>query len=183
MKKTINLLLGLVFLFSFMACEKDPCESTQCQNGGNCINGSCLCAEGWTGTTCGTHTAPKKITITKIEVAFPLNNQSGTYWDDDFAPDLYIKLLQNNSLYWQSPYGNNNSTGLTYISPSPYVEITDIHAEMMLRLMDEDDDFDSNDPDDFMGGVSFSSWNDYPAVKELSASYNVTFKLHLTYTW
>lgn len=46
--------------FTGRKCEKDPCSSAPCQNGGSCMsmamNGSttfhCACADGWTGARC-----------------------------------------------------------------------------------------------------------------------------------
>jgi len=32
----------------------NPCESVTCQNGGTCIDGSCYCPSGYTGTNCET---------------------------------------------------------------------------------------------------------------------------------
>ena len=36
----------------------DECQSNPCQNGGNCVDGvnsfTCTCADGYTGTVCGT---------------------------------------------------------------------------------------------------------------------------------
>ena len=34
--------------------ELDPCYSTVCFNGGQCVNGSCVCLEGYTGQYCET---------------------------------------------------------------------------------------------------------------------------------
>ena len=30
----------------------DPCDGVVCQNDGNCVNGSCVCTDGYTGNTC-----------------------------------------------------------------------------------------------------------------------------------
>ena len=38
----------------FMSCEKDQCAALQCQNGGNCVSGTCQCPSGYEGTSCET---------------------------------------------------------------------------------------------------------------------------------
>ena len=48
----------LLFLFaiismSLFAC-KDACEDVTCQNGGTCDDGTCICADGYSGTNCET---------------------------------------------------------------------------------------------------------------------------------
>jgi hypothetical protein len=41
------------FLISFAACKDKEC-AINCQNGGTCVNNSCNCPNGWTGTDCST---------------------------------------------------------------------------------------------------------------------------------
>lgn len=33
-------------------CQQDPCEGVSCQNGGTCMDGSCACPEGFSGSLC-----------------------------------------------------------------------------------------------------------------------------------
>ncbi len=54
----LNFLLSLIALVVLMgSCNKaedilDSCVSVICQNGGDCINGTCACAEGFIGSNC-----------------------------------------------------------------------------------------------------------------------------------
>ena len=44
--------LLLIYLsFSLLAC-KDPCKDIVCNNGGDCLNGTCYCPTGYSGTHC-----------------------------------------------------------------------------------------------------------------------------------
>lgn len=49
MKKFVLL---LVVLAALSGCDKGPCEEMDCQNAGECMTGSCDCAEGFEGYRC-----------------------------------------------------------------------------------------------------------------------------------
>lgn len=42
---------GIIMLCLF-ACNDDPCESINCLNGGECVEGTCICPDGFTGENC-----------------------------------------------------------------------------------------------------------------------------------
>jgi hypothetical protein len=50
------LLMLLTFGLVLVGCRKeeeaDPCEGKFCFNGGTCVNGTCVCANGYTGSDC-----------------------------------------------------------------------------------------------------------------------------------
>ena len=43
----------------FNACTDDPCKDVNCLNGGNCVDGTCVCATGYEGTDCSTEMREK----------------------------------------------------------------------------------------------------------------------------
>lgn len=49
------LALGLI---AFQGC-KDACADITCLNGGTCVEGDCVCADGFEGTDCGTKSVTK----------------------------------------------------------------------------------------------------------------------------
>ncbi|MBL0315977.1 MAG: calcium-binding EGF-like domain-containing protein [Flavobacteriales bacterium] len=65
--KTFSKIILMCMTFAALAivsCKKedpDPCENVTCQNGGSCNNGSCSCATGYEGATCGTEQRAKFI--------------------------------------------------------------------------------------------------------------------------
>ena len=49
-----GMLLGLAIAST--SCNSDPCKDVTCQNGGSCVDGTCVCATGYIGTSCQTVT-------------------------------------------------------------------------------------------------------------------------------
>ncbi|MBL6963541.1 MAG: calcium-binding EGF-like domain-containing protein [Bacteroidetes bacterium] len=95
---------GLIFL-TFQNCKDgnnaDPCEGVTCLNGGNCVDGFCICPEGYTGTSCELQVTPQEILIKKFEInEYPATN-GGNSWDTHDGPDMYIKVMQGTSLIYR----------------------------------------------------------------------------------
>lgn len=48
------LFISSIIALAFAGCEKDPCKDVSCLNDGICVDGSCLCPEGFSGEYCQT---------------------------------------------------------------------------------------------------------------------------------
>jgi len=62
MKKSFlsTLMAGLaVVAFTFSSCTTDPCKDVSCGANGECVEGDCVCDEGYEGTSCGTESRAK----------------------------------------------------------------------------------------------------------------------------
>lgn len=117
--KTIILwsFLWLLFLTAIIACSSDSdskpidlCASTNCQNGGECIDGYCQCPKGYYGVKCETEKRPFLVKITDVVVkkfngspadiyieiyrqtstGFSKLYESDTYYDDALSPGNYL---------------------------------------------------------------------------------------------
>lgn len=183
-------LFMLAFLLITFSCKKenaDPCANTVCLNGGHCVNGDCVCPEGYGGADCSQQITPRKIKITKIEVTkFPATNDNGGGWDLTNGPDIYLQLLKGDAQVWKSSdtydYQNASPSTIHTIEISPSVDLTEPNDEYTIILYDYDD-FDA---DDFMGGIIFTPYtnsNGFPSVVTLDANGGVAFKLYLSYVW
>ena len=51
---TLFFCLGIFGLIIYSACKKNNCGNNSCKNGGTCINDTCSCPTGYTGSDCGT---------------------------------------------------------------------------------------------------------------------------------
>ena len=166
----------------FLSCRKDPCTGIVCKNGGNCINGICNCPASYTGSDCGTEKTPSSVTISKIVLTnYPMTDGSGAGWDITAGPDIFLSFNSGSS----ANTSNFNSgvvydvTGgtLTYTNNFP-MTISTPTSTWSVGLWD----YDSPDPDDYMGGVSFIPNNyksGFPSTINLSVS-PVNMTLYVT---
>ncbi|MEZ4739540.1 MAG: hypothetical protein R2818_09360 [Flavobacteriales bacterium] len=70
---------GLTATMALTGCKKDdpdPCDNVTCLNGSTCSNGSCACAAGYEGSTCGTEVRAKFIGAYNGTLSCP--GQNGT---------------------------------------------------------------------------------------------------------
>ena len=126
-----------------------------------------------------------KIKITKIVVTgFPATDTNGGGWDLTDGADIYPYLFVGTTVIYDSPVlqpNANPSIDYEFIPASP-IEINPT-TTYTLSLYDYDD----TSTDDFMGGVVFTpyqSTNGFPEILDLAPTGgNVTFKLHITYTF
>lgn len=63
-----SLTVASIATITLSGCKKDdPCEGVTCSNGGTCNNGSCSCAAGYEGSTCGTEVRSKFIASYSVQ--------------------------------------------------------------------------------------------------------------------
>lgn len=190
-------ILFLFFLGSslivFNGCDKDtsspsqnndPCESIVCYNGGYCVNGECLCPDGYTGPDCSQQVTPTKIRITKIEVTdFPATDENGAGWDLLSGADIYPVILKGSNVLWTSSryFEDASPSSLYSFTVGLPFDITSPQDSYTIRLYD----FDTIDADDYMGGIIFTPYfntNGFPSTRNLSVG-DFSFKIYLSYVW
>jgi hypothetical protein len=177
-------LIFISLLSLLLSCSKDACDGITCVNG-DCVNGQCDCEQGYTGPSCATQLTPTKIRITKIVVTkFPATD-NGAGWDLTSGPDIRPKLFKGNTEIWASPdYFENADPANDYtFTLSPVFDIESPTDQHSLSLYD----YDSADPDDFMGGVTFtpySSTNNFPTQIILDCpTCTVSFTVTVSYVF
>jgi hypothetical protein len=123
--------LWLMFLTAVIACSSnsdpepiDLCASTNCQNGGECVDGTCYCPEGYYGVNCQTEKSPIFVKVTNVVVK-KFNDspadiyieifrqtsdgiisvyESDTYYDDALSPGAYNFQLDLNISSVDTPH-------------------------------------------------------------------------------
>lgn len=195
MKKMLFIALTATSLLLSTACKKkksddptpsDPCANTVCLNGGTCVDGSCSCPTGYTGSDCGTQKTPVKVSITGIKVTkFPPMDGSTT-WDPitNTNPDFYAVVKQGSNTIITSGSINNVAAGTTNTLPGVATyDVTDLVTQLNIELLDQDTP--PIDADDTMGNINFSiynSTNHFPTTLVVDNG-TLTFELTLSYTY
>jgi hypothetical protein len=75
----LSLILGISTAMVLTSCKKDedPCDNIVCSNGGTCNDGSCSCATGYEGSTCGSEVRAKFIGLYNGTIACTGVSQAG----------------------------------------------------------------------------------------------------------
>ncbi len=176
MKKVIYFLgfIGFIFL---SACKNDVCEGITCLNGGTCVNGDCVCEEGYEGPSCAELSIPKRITLTSVEITdIPLFNSSGEAWDLFDAPDFYVSIVHGAENTFSEILFNEASDEVFFSLnwTVEYDEFENVH----LALYDWDE-FSSDDL--ILSGQSIGSLNIQKPVAEGSLPGGGYIKMNFEY--
>lgn len=57
------LTVGAFTTMTYVSCNSDPCKDVVCQNGGQCVDGTCSCPTGYEGTSCETKSNAKFVGV------------------------------------------------------------------------------------------------------------------------
>lgn len=202
-----NLLIHVTILtFFIVGCDKEssngPCETVICLNGGECLHGTCICEEGFTGVNCETALSPEDIQIIEIRIPnYPIF-QGETAWDSTQTvpgcwPDLAVGLSLPWGDYVQS-FAYPNASGNEVVFSESNFPSLDNHmhfGDSLLLDLWELDGIDSSEvasPPEILATFRLStldfimadSLNLWPESLELNAdSPAVEMSLKLNYTF
>lgn len=175
-------------LFCWMALnlqsckEADPCEEVTCQRG-NCVEGTCDCPTGYEGVQCETEKEPSKIEITAISVNTWPEDDNGTPWDEEDAPDLFVTFGEagGDEIFPGKEFYENVEPGFPYHF-NVSIDVTDLTKTYYVNL----EDWDDLNPNPQMGEVEFNLWDllkgkDFPEETEVLVDGDTKIVLSVEY--
>lgn len=179
MKRLLSALVIVCLIFA--GCKKDPCKDVTCFNNGTCLEGVCICTEGYEGSKCEQEVTPSKMFITSVRATDWPATDGGAGWDLDGGPDVYLMILDHTgSTVWESQDYYQDATPSVNFSVSPSLQI-DPTSQYTFRLMD----YDVTSPDDWMGGVVsvlYRPNEGFPSTVSISAG-EFSFTAYVDYIW
>lgn len=198
MKKVLVLVATvIVSAFGFYYCgdggSEVTCETLVCQNGGDCVDGKCVCPEHFEGETCEIQSTPLFIRITKISVnsQWSAYKPSGQRWDNNEnppadRPDLSVEIMYKGTsqiyqyhhyvkdAYYDTPADFIPANGL-----APEITTDNLETSYRVNLIDIDDiDYE------VMGGADFVIYDKkggFPTeitARDDNSALEFTLKLH-----
>lgn len=206
---SLNKIIPLLFFLalSSASCTKDLCRDTLCINGGQCLDGTCNCAPGYSGKHCdnydlcynvtcpgtcefGECLPPEKAFITKIEVLrFPSFKAGNFPWDQEMPPnnlpDIFFHLIKDSVLAWVSPVLQYNASPNTVyaFTLNPPFEINNASSSWAIGLMESDVPQQPEAMDVKLSFNLLQQGGNYPPVITLDNGGPTAFRITATYEW
>lgn len=139
--KALSRLFIFTCLFVISSCS-DPCDSIYCGPDGFCIEGDCLCPDGWTGPNCS---EPDPCLYTFCFFGDCINGAcqceegwTGEYCSDQIPPtDMIIKSIK--LLRWPDTDDNGNFWDAVDSGPNPDITIKVEYSDGPWELFSSED--------------------------------------------
>ncbi len=160
--------------------DYDSCHDVTCENGGVCVGGTCDCPEGYEGSDCSELSVPSAMVVSEVRLTSYPDNDAGVAWDFAGRPDIYFEINVGASQLYKhhSPkFDVGPSEIVTY--SGMVLEFTDVTSTHTFKIYDQD----TPDPDQEMGSVDFTPWDDgnkeMPSTLEF-VSNDIAFEIDVT---
>lgn len=163
------------FLFALLICLllscSDPCKSVNCLNGGDCVEGDCLCTDRWLGSDCSVQKTPKRILVNNLAITnFPQFKEDGSSWDRNSpAPDVNISITDENLNFVGNTTSIANANNDVWTTFPEQFQINSPKVPHVLFLWD-DDGIESADAMDVIGIEFYNDTNQFPSTLNIGPS-------------
>jgi len=182
--RPIHFFFALLAFFLLSSCNEYSCENTLCKNGGVCVDGTCDCPEGYTGSYCDQRAIPDRMRISSLTLTrFPVVKNDVT-WDDSSGPDIFFRIYDD----WR-PVAQPLELYVDASSLQNYqfyigiIEIENVTNTFSIKLLD----YDGRDTkEDLMGELEFVPFkpdNGFPETIILDDGGPVAFKMTVEYLY
>ena len=203
--KLVSLLIIIIFIIP--GCGPDtlpsPCENITCFNNGECLHGTCICEDGYTGDSCQTAEIPQAIYISEILLTKYPYFSGKDPWDDGLPipycwPDLAIEIewpwdashlsfIQENSgginLSWDGenfPQVSENHLHYQDVFSISIIEIDGVDSIEAVQPPEILETFIIK-PDDYVFIDSLDLWPSFIELQNLNQS--IELKVYLEYSF
>lgn len=161
--KRIFFILTVIFsIISSCSYEKNPCYDTVCESNQICVEGSCVDLKDNKGKFNFVNTPkPDRIILSEFFISrFPEKRMDGTPWDPGSKPDIFIQVIHNATIIFETPSSIPDLDTVPYQITLPNPLVIDLIEEVVTVQFYEDD---GNLRDEEMGGATFIPFQaDFP---------------------
>lgn len=140
----LSIFLVLTILVCLSSCKDDeqsidPCATVSCDAPQTCLDGNCVCPEGFTGDNCTDELTPSKVIIKSITISsFSSEDDSGNAWDEGNGPDLVMELLFEGTVEHTSSMLQDAVAGNTYNFNTNWTIMNNLDKGWGAFLFDDD---------------------------------------------
>lgn len=124
LKYTLMSILLIGSTGTFTSCKKDPCKDKNCENGGSCADGTCVCASGYEGEECKTQVRSKFLSSYNVSESCQSGNFSYQITITTSSLGVDRVLIGNFGGYGASVVVNASASGSSLSIPSQQVDVT-----------------------------------------------------------
>lgn len=174
MKKLLVVFLSILF---FACGTDDVCDSVTCFNQGTCVDGTCVCPEGYTGSDCTLLVTPSSMTISEIRLTeMPERQSDGSEWDINDYPDVLFKLSRNGTTFTSETVSNADPSST--ISWPVNIQLNSVDEIHTITFYDED-----VVEDDLIGAAAIIPWSERFDEVLVYVDGGIVFEMVVSYSF